>query len=402
MTFQKFQASQLFTGTEMLGPDAVLITDAAGKVEAIIDKSAAGEGIQKLEGILSPGFINCHCHLELSHMLGRIPEKTGLVDFVFAVVKDRHFPEEEILAAIESAETAMLTNGIVAVGDICNNTLTLSQKQKGRLAYYNFIELTGFLPALAQTRFDKSFEYYQAFLQTQPQTTDYKPQTNLQPQTSLVPHAPYSVSDHLWNLMQPFFNNHTITIHNQETPFEDSLFKNKEGDFMRMYQLMQMDTSFFQPTGKSSLQSYLSKMKDAAQILLVHNTFTREENIRYAATVSATVNWCLCLNANQYIEQARPPVDLLRQHNAKIVLGTDSLASNHSLSILDEIKTLLKYFPDIPITEVLTWATLNGARALQMDNSLGSFEPGKKPGVVSIVGVDDSTGFAKATISRLL
>lgn len=399
----------------MLDESQVLITRDDGTIEALVPASEAGEDIQYKEGILSPGFVNCHCHLELSHMLGRIPEKTGLVDFVFAVVKDRHFAEEEIRAAIEAAETEMLRNGIVAVGDICNNTLTLSQKQKNRLAYYNFIEVTGFLPTVAQTRFDKSCEYFQAFRQStndksqlsedpansgttvhKPQTTDHKPQT------SLVPHAPYSVSENLWNLIQPFFNYHTITIHNQETPFEDSLFINKEGDFLRMYQQMQLDASFFQPTHKSSLQSYLSKMKDAAQILLVHNTFTTEADIQYAATVSDNINWCLCINANQYIEQALPPVELLRKHAPKIVLGTDSLASNHSLSILDEIKTLRKHFPDIPVTELLTWATRNGAQALQMNDRLGSFVPGKKPGVLNISGLDDHTGFAKATVSRLL
>ncbi len=386
----------------MLDKSQVLITREDGTIEAIIPETEAGEGIQYIEGILAPGFINCHCHLELSHMLGRIPEKTGLVDFVFSVVNDRHFPEEEILEAIAAAEDSMLANGIVAVGDICNNTHTLTQKQKGRMAYYNFVEVTGFLPTVAKTRFDKSYEYYQAFLQSKPQTNS-KPQTpNPKPQTSLSPHAPYSVSEALWNLIQPSFGNHTVTIHNQETNFEDGLFKNKEGDFMRMYEMMRMDISFFQPTRKSSLQSYLSKMKDAGQILLVHNTYTKEEDIRYAATVSDAVNWCLCINANQYIEQAVPPVDILRKQKANIVLGTDSLASNHSLSILDEIKTLLRHYPNLPIAELLTWATLNGAKALQMNDTLGSFEKGKQPGILHITGLGNNTEYAKATVSRLM
>src|SRR6201991_1314349 len=100
MNYRKFQATQLFTGTEMLGTDNVLITDEKGKIEDIINIQDAGENIQHLDGVLAPGFINCHCHLELSHMKGLIPEETGLVQFVFNVVKQRHFPDEEILAAI--------------------------------------------------------------------------------------------------------------------------------------------------------------------------------------------------------------------------------------------------------------------------------------------------------------
>lgn len=94
--------------------------------------------------------------------------------------------------------------------------------------------------------------------------------------------------------------------------------------------------------------------------------------------------FCLCINANQYIENALPPIEMLRKNNCTIVLGTDSLASNWSLNILDEIKTIKQNFPAIALEEMLQWATINGAKALQMENDLGSFEKGKKPGVVLI------------------
>jgi imidazolonepropionase-like amidohydrolase len=79
-----------------------------------------------------------------------------------------------------------------------------------------------------------------------------------------------------------------------------------------------------------------------------------------------------------------PPLDLFRKNYCNIVLGTDSLASNWSLSILDEMKTIEKKFPQITLEEMLQWATSNGAKALGIDVQLGSFEKGKKPGVVLI------------------
>lgn len=394
MSYQKFQATQLFTGTELLGPEKVLITDEKGTVTAIIDEQEAGEGIRQLNGVLSPGFINCHCHLELSHLRGRIPEKTGLVDFVFKIVNERHFPEAEILDAISVAEEEMLTNGIVAVGDICNNTLTLPQKTKQRLAYYNFIELTGWVPDLSQARFERSLSFYHSFKQLQT--------PNAKRQTSLSPHAPYSVSNELWELMIPYFAGNTVTIHNQETAFEDTLFTKKEGDFMRMYSLMNMDTDFFTPTGKSSLQSYLPKMASAAKKILVHNTFTSEEDVLFVNRQSSDLSWCICINANKYIEQAIPPIDLFRKHDGHIVVGTDSLASNWSLSILDELKTITQHFPHIPLAELLQWATLNGAQALQMDERLGSFEKGKEPGLVLLSQIENGKLTASSKIERLL
>src|SRR6266498_360081 len=164
MSYLKFQADNIFTGIEMLDSNSVLITNEEGVVQDIVFFFQAGDDIQYFHGILTPGFINCHCHLELSHMKGLIPEKIGLIDFVFKVVTERHFDEEEILEAIADAEDEMLENGIVAAGDICNNTLTLSQKLKGRLAYYNFIEVSGWLPPIAEQRFIRSKAYYDAFV----------------------------------------------------------------------------------------------------------------------------------------------------------------------------------------------------------------------------------------------
>ncbi len=382
----------------MLGPDHVLITNEQGRVQGIVPEKDAGDNIRHLDGILTPGFINCHCHLELSHMKGLIPEQTGLVDFVFKVVNERDFPDEAIADAIVKAENEMLANGIVGVGDICNNLSTLPQKSKERLAYYNFIEVSGWLPAVAEIRFERSLGFYGAFSQL--------PTPNSQLQTALVPHAPYSVSNDLWKRMAPYFSGKTVSIHSQETIFEDDLFLTGTGDFKRMYEMMQIDSSFFQPTGKSSLQSYIEKLNNARNVILVHNTFMKEEDVwavsRESSAVGQDFYYCLCINANQYIEKALPPVELLHRHNADIVIGTDSLASNWSLSVLDELKTITKHFSTIPLNQLLQWATYNGANALQMDDHLGSFENGKTPGVLILEQLENGKMGETSSVRRMM
>lgn len=396
MSYKKFKADQIFTGTEILDHNHVLITDENAVVQAIVDIKEAGDDIQTFKGILSPGFINTHCHLELSHMKGLIPEKTGLVDFVFNIVTQRHFPEEEILDAIEKAEDEMIANGIVAVGDICNNTLTIPQKSKQRLAYYNFIEVSGWLPEIAEQRFNKSKAYYDAFCHL----------SSVNCQLSLAPHAPYSVSNELWNLIAPFFQNKTTTIHNQETAFEDALFIDGTGDFIRMYEMMKIDNSFFTATGKSSLQSYLQKFGGAKNVLLVHNTFIKADDISFIKFLSEQEQqqfyYCLCVNANTYIENALPPLELLRYHKHNITIGTDSLASNWGLSVLDEVKKIRQQFPSIPLSELLQWSTINGAKALQLENRLGSFEKNKKPGIVLIGGLQEGNIADASTVNLVL
>ena len=375
MQQRRLTADQIFTGTELV-QDKVLITTGDGRVEALVPAQDVLDDVEYFPGILSPGFINCHCHLELSHMKGKIPEKTGLVDFVFKVVSERQASPEEIAEAIEVAEQEMKEGGIVAVGDICNNASTLVQKSKANLQYQNFIEASGWLPSVADARFERSYALWQLFHEQNPL------------HTSLVPHAPYSVSENLWEKLQPQFRDKVVSIHNQETLHEDDFFRHGTGDFNRMYALMNLDNSHHLPTQKSSLQSYLHHMENAASLLLVHNTFTQADDVAFAKRIEKDhpqleISFCLCINANLYIEDALPPVEMLRQNGCRMVMGTDSLASNWSLDILDEMRTIKKHVPQLPLAELLKWATRNGAEALHFDD-LGSFDAGKKPGVVNL------------------
>ena len=375
MAFHKFRADLLFDGYRLLDSQQVLITSKDGVIEDITHINDAGDDVQTFNGILSPGFINCHCHLELSHMKGYIPKKTGLINFVTQIIKDRHFAENEILQAIEKAEDEMLKEGIVAVGDICNNNLTISQKAKARIRYHNFIESSGFLPQLAEQRFKRSFDFFNEYekLYTVPKSSN-----------SIVPHAPYSVSEELWEKIIHFPNNQLMTIHNQEAVGENELFLNRQGEFLDFYQSLGMDASFFQSSGKTSLQTYLSKFLPEQQLILVHNLHTSAEDLDYCRQTAGNqkIYWCLCPNANLYISGKLPDVDLFIKNNLAIVFGTDSLASNHQLSLAAEMRTIRDNFPSVKIEQLLGWATINGAKALQLDNILGSFEKGKKPGVV--------------------
>jgi cytosine/adenosine deaminase-related metal-dependent hydrolase len=405
LSYLKFSADQIFTGTELLSDQLVLITDQSGTIIDLVAEENAGGDIQHHQGILSPGFINTHCHLELSHMKGLIPENTGLAEFILKIVNERHHSEDLILQAIADAEQSMINNGIVAVGDISNNALTLTQKQLGNLAYHNFIEVSGWKPAIALPRYENALQVYANFkdaLNSGQRTTSNSNSRNI----SINPHAPYSVSNELWELMQPHFEGSVVTIHNQETPAENQLFKDGTGNFIGMYQAMNIDQTHFIPTGKTSLQSVLPKMQNASNIVLVHNTESNPQDIlmanQQAIQNKQTIYWCLCPNANLYIENKMPNIDLLRRYNANITIGTDSLASNHQLSILDELKTITAFFPEIQLEELLQWATLNGAKALLQDHQFGSFENGKRPGVILISKLNGEAINDTSTINRLI
>jgi len=376
MGYRKFSADYLFTGNQLLGQDHVLVTDEKGYIQAILPAGEAGGDVQELAGILSPGFINAHCHLELSHMKGIIPSGTGMIDFLLTVMGRRFFPEEQVLQAISDAENAMLENGIVAVGDICNTADTTGQKRQERLYYHNFIEAIGFVEATAGDRFNMAKGVWE-------QLKSLKGAGN----ATIVPHAPYSVSPALFGLIANMEGNNLLSLHNQESPAEDDFFQHGTGDFHRLYEALKLDISFYQPAGKSSLQACLPWFNHHQSLILVHNVMTREEDLQYiqvAGNHLPKLYFCLCPNANLYIGNGLPDIDLLRRYQSTIAIGTDSLASNHQLNVLAELKTLRQHYPAIPIAELLQWATFNGAKALGIEHGFGSFDPGKKPGILLV------------------
>jgi len=406
---RKLTADYLFTGREMAAEGSVLVIKEDGTVEAILPAAEAGEGVEVFSGLLTPGFVNCHCHLELSHMKGRLPEGAGMVDFLLAVIRGRSVPSEKdlaiILDAIAEAEESMLHCGIVAVGDICNTSHTLRQKGEGRMYYHNFIEAMGFLEQTAPDRYQASLQVFQDFAGAYSLPIAAN---------SLVPHAPYSVSPRLFRLIADFPGNQLITIHNQESQAENLFCQTGQGDFLRLYQALGLDVSFFSGTGKRSLASYLPHFYRNQTLLLVHNVDTGEEDLEWlrqggggagengADVRGGDLRWCLCPNANLYIGGRLPDVDLLMRHDCRIVLGTDSLASNHQLDILEEMKTLQRYFGHLSTATLLQWATYNGAEALQLDRVLGEFAPGKQPGVVVVGGMENGRFGRDSKAQRLV
>jgi cytosine/adenosine deaminase-related metal-dependent hydrolase len=276
------------------------------------------------------------------------------------------------------ADKEMYENGIVATGDICNQLYSIQQKAKSNIQWYNFLELTNLDDAKAEERVVLYNNMANEFKEALPSTSN----------VALSPHAIYSVSPLTFSLINKNTKNKTITIHNQECADEDELFTNGSGRFLHFYESIGRKSMPLAVSGKSSIQTWLPYFNNGQTIIMVHNTYMREDDIvfanEYAATNGLQLIYCLCPNANLYIEQKLPPIDLFIKHNCNVVLGTDSYCSNRQLSITSEMAAIHKHFPDIPVATLLNWATLNGAKALQWHNELGSFEKGKKPGVVRL------------------
>ncbi|WP_432711912.1 amidohydrolase family protein [Pedobacter sp.] len=391
-----FSASVVYPVSSAPLHNGVLVVAADGTIKSVLSaEEAAAQGITEVryfEGALIPGLVNTHCHLELSHLFKRIPEKTGLQGFVQEVIKNRGASEEEVVAAMKLADAEMFSNGIVAVGDISNQGISKGVKLESKMYYHTFVEVLGFDPQRAQAIMEQGIMVKESF----------KPL-----KASVIPHAPYSVSKALFKEIASYSaaQENLITMHNQETVEENLFFEQKKGSFLKLYTFLGLDISFFEATGKSSLQSVLPDLPPG-KVLLVHNTLSNEADVTFAQAAHDHLYWCLCANANLYIENRLPQVEMLQHAGLKITLGTDSLASNGQLSILAEMKTLQQNATTtnsgLKFEDLLKWASLNGAEYLGIDQQYGSFEVGKQPGINLVEGVQEGLLTQTATIKRLI
>jgi aminodeoxyfutalosine deaminase len=339
-------------------------------------------GVEHFNGILCPGFVNTHCHLELSYLRGRIAPGTRLDGFISQVQQEKTgaIQPDEIHTAILKAEQEMLREGIVATGDIANTSDTFAVKGKQKLIYQTFIEAFGSDPARADKIFGKARQLYE---QAKAQGLS----------ASIVPHSPYSVSMKLFERIGEFARktHGAMSMHHQESEDENRYFEFGDGPVSDRLKRLGVDALSPHVTGKRPLQAVASYLPENNPLLLVHNTVSGVEDIAFAMKRFSKLWWCLCPNSNLYISGCLPDVPALRSAGAHITLGTDSLASNMRLSILEEMKTLSARYADLKIEELIRWGTFNGAAALGLADTLGSFEPGKCPGIVLIEQNSEAT-----------
>ncbi len=383
---KRFTADYIYLIDEHPLKNGVVSIDANGR---IIDISTRLQGNETyVDGIICPGFINVHCHTELSFAKDKIEPNLGIDSFIYQleVLKKKISLDAKNQAVIKALEE-MLNNGIVAVGDIMNTDLSINAKRESNLLFYNFIEVFG-----SQYKDAENIWYSALSLFDKAD----KPK-------NIVPHAPYSLSRTLFQKLRDFNkSSDIISMHHLESKGEIEYFESGSGPIADRMKKWGLSIPAHIPTSQRPLKSISEFIVNNDNILLIHNSFADNQDVEFAKETFNNTYYGLCPKANLFIEKVLPPIDMLMNSGVNICLGTDSLASNNSLSIFDEMKTIDKAFK-IPLEELIAWATINGAKALNLDLDLGSISIGKKPGLIAITNLDktDYHRLANATFSVL-
>lgn len=392
---QTFYADLLITN---LGPErrnVRIIVDEKNILQEII----SGErqpGDSYAPGVVVPAFVNAHCHLELSHLKGKIPEREGgMTGFIRQVLAQRfQASESQHLEAMKEADRLMFQEeGIVAVGDISNFSCSSGVKKESEIYYHTFVELLGLEEAKAEEIVTKGIALQNEFRGTKNRSS------------SLSPHAPYSMSDELYKeIFRVIHPDDPLTIHMQESEDELKFCKDKSGPLADLFNRAGLDTEDFYAFGDvRPLKHVLPLFPRGNRLQLVHNTYTTEEEIKAAEKRRSRLSWCICLSANLFITGMLPDVAALCRNDVHVTIGTDSLASNTKLSMLNELKLISKKFPEIPFPLLVRWATLNGAEFLGIENRFGRIKTGMSPGFLLLENVnpDQPVFHDQVSIKRL-
>ena len=376
-------ANSIFNGINFLSQEMALVIDDFGLLKDIVKKTEIQSSeIEHYDGIIAPGFVNAHCHLELSHLFSQIDPKTGLIEFLKQVIAKRNnFNKKEQEDAAIEADFKMWESGIVAVGDISNIDTTFKTKANSKIYYHTFIELIGLNPLHSETIFEKGLSLL-------------KELENYNLIGSLAAHAPFSSSKLLINKIANYNSSYNLafSIHNQESEEETKFFAGRPSGINDLFAYLNIDINWFIPPKTSSLLSYLDEIPNKKS-LLVHNTFCKEEDI--IASKHKFINWCFCPGANLFIENTLPNCDLFLNHNQNWCIGTDSLASNQKLDMCFEASILLSKLPSISIESILKALTYNGAKALGIEDKFGKLIIGKNTGLNLIQHSDTQLNFIK-------
>ena len=352
-----------------------------GTVTAVGECSDPSREEVFLEGALVPGFVNSHCHLELSYLWKTFRKGTGMAGFIDQInaLRDTKSAEEKV-AAISHWMEVMWNRGVSAMADISNCSDSFAVKKVSPMYTRTFLEVFGTEP-------EDCAGVMEGVLSLKSVADGFGLDS------SPTPHACYTMSPELVTAVsREGLKSGFLSFHSEETMEEEEMIRFGRGAMWENRKAAGMSVP--PVTGGSSLEYFIDRLEKAhpapfdEHILLVHEVCMDQEGIDAVKKVMTNPFVTLCPRSNLFIHNALPPVGLMRSNGLKLTVGTDSLSSNDDLDMVGELFCLQEAFPGLDLDEMLRWACLNGAGFLGKEDSLGSLEEGKKPGIVFIDNLD--------------
>ena len=364
--------------------------DEDGTITAV---GQCGADEEVMPGAIVPGFVNAHCHVELSHLHKKFRKGTGMAGFIDQINELRDWAGREVKQQlVQEWMDKMWNDGVSAMADISNDDSSFDVKKSHKMYTRTFLEVFGSEPEMCEGVM-KDVTALKAVADEA--GIDAAP----------TPHSCYTMSPQLLSASAAAgLESGYLSYHSQESQEEEDLLISGSG---AMYENRKRSGMSTPPvTGESSLKYFLDRLADVKpapydeHILLVHNVCLQQSDIDAVKQAMKNAYFAICPLSNIFIHNALPPIELMRQNGLAIALGTDSLSSNDDLDVMKELVCLRENFPQVPMNELFIWASLNGARFLGKEDVLGSISVGKRPGIVHVSGIDEGGCITSESCTR--
>lgn len=355
--------------------------DDDGTIVSVGECDDVGKEETFYKGALVPGFVNTHCHIELSHLQGKFAKKTGMAGFIDQINALRDISDRTSrMECIRKWMDRLWSQGVSAMGDISNGDDSFPAKAASPMYTRTFLEVFGSEP-------EECAKVMESVGQLQEKAAGYGLDA------APAPHSCYTMSPELLTAAsRAALDSGYLSYHSQESIQEEQMLVSGSGALYENRKRLGMSTP--PVTGRPSLFYFLDRIGKIhpapfeEHILLVHEVCLTEEAADAVNDKLKNAFVALCPISNIFIHDTLPPVALMRRKGMRITVGTDSLSSNDTLDVVGEMRCLQKAFPYISLGEILTWACRNGALFLGKEKGLGTIAPGKRPGIVLIEGLD--------------
>ncbi|VAX17505.1 hypothetical protein MNBD_NITROSPINAE04-961 [hydrothermal vent metagenome] len=314
--------------------------------------------------ILHPGFINAHCHLDLSCLKGKLKRGLSFTDWIRALVHARSkVSAKDLDRGIKQGVARLMQTGTTCVGDITSSSRVNASLIRSGLRAVVFHETLGYDPGVANERFSDLLKRVGGA-----SSSDLV-------ENGVSPHSIYSVSPKLMKKTAAYAKRDKapLSIHLSETAEEVEFSRKGDGPFRELLESFGLFATGRYP--KATPVNAVNKTGALKKSLVVHMNHPCKGDLATIKKAGAKI--VICPNSNRWLQRPiSAPVYEILDRDIPLALGTDSLASNTDLDMTAEIRGLLREFPDIALSQAFDIATVGGAKALSLPKICGTLQKG--------------------------
>jgi aminodeoxyfutalosine deaminase len=326
----------------------------------------AGKTVDLGEQALLPGLINTHCHLDYTCLRGKISPQKSFTGWIRAINAEKEkLSPDDFLASINEGFAEAKRFGTTAIANLTAFP-ELIPNIEAPIRTWWFAELIDVrAPGRAKELVDRAVESLGG---ARPPGAAW----------GLAPHALFTATRDLFRRCEEIrrHDNILLTTHLAESREEMEMFRDASGPLYEF--LKSIGRSMDDCGNKTSLELFLNPLRDRAlpHWIVAHLNELAESDFELLEKSTPKFHIVHCPRSHNYFRHTRFAFERLRSLGFNICLGTDSLASNETLSLFDEMRAFQRNFPRVSPEEVLQMATVNPARALRHENALGQIRPG--------------------------